>query len=105
LEERSLKALGASPLPIRAPEAAASIRTGVCDAFIGPALWAVGAQMYTIMKYINPLRIRYSPAGGVITNQTWKLMPKEAQIAIDYFVISAEKEFRQKSTRRQRKMH
>jgi TRAP-type C4-dicarboxylate transport system substrate-binding protein len=96
LEERSLKALGASPLPIRVPEVAASIRTGVCDAFISPALWAVGTQMYTIMKYINPLHIRYSPAGGVITNQTWNLMPKEAQIAIDYFVISAEKEFRQK---------
>ena len=96
LEERSLKALGASPLPIRVPEVAASIRTGVCDAFIGPALWAVGTQMYTIMKYINALHIRYSPAGGIITNQTWNLMPKEAQLAIDYFVISAEKEFRQK---------
>jgi len=96
VEERTLKALGASPLPIRVPEVAASIRTGVCDAFISPALWAVGTQMYTIMKYINPVHIRYSPAGGVITNQTWNLMPKEAQVAIDYFVMSVEKDFRQK---------
>jgi TRAP-type C4-dicarboxylate transport system substrate-binding protein len=96
LEERSLKAMGASPLPIRIPEIAASIRTGVCDAFIAPALWAVGTQMYTVMKYINPVHIRYSPAAGIVTTQTWNLLPKELQIAVDNFVMSVEKEFRQK---------
>ncbi len=95
LEERVLKAVGASPLPIRVPEVAASIRTGVCDAFISPSIWAVGTQMYTVMKYLNPMHIRYSPAGGVITMQTWNLLPKEAQIAIDYYVTSIEKDFRQ----------
>jgi TRAP-type C4-dicarboxylate transport system substrate-binding protein len=96
LEERTLKALGASPLPIRVPEVAASIRTGVCDAFISPALWAVGTQMYTVMKYINPMRIRYSPAGGIITVKTWNLMPKDLQDTIDNYVMSIEKDFRQK---------
>jgi len=96
LEEKALKALSASPLPIRVPEVAASIRTGVCDAFISPAIWAVGTQMYTVMKYMNPLRIRYSPAGGVIGYSTWKVLPKEIQDAIDEFAISIEKEFRQK---------
>jgi TRAP-type C4-dicarboxylate transport system substrate-binding protein len=96
LEERTLKALGASPLPIRVPEVAASIRTGVCDAFISPALWAVGTQMYTVMKYINPMRIRYSPAGGIITVKTWNLMPKDLQDTIDKYVMSIEKDFRQK---------
>jgi TRAP-type C4-dicarboxylate transport system substrate-binding protein len=96
LEEKSLKAVGASPLPIRVPEVAASIRTGVCDAFISPALWAVGTQMYTVMKYMNPLRIRYSPAAGLITTQTWNILPKEAQDDIDKFAMSIEKEFRQK---------
>jgi TRAP-type C4-dicarboxylate transport system substrate-binding protein len=96
LEERTLKALGASPLPIRVPEVAASIRTGVCDAFISPALWAVGTQMYTVMKYLNPLRIRYSPAAGLITLQTWNILPKETQVAIDNFAMSVEKDFRQK---------
>ena len=96
MEERILKALTASPLPIRVPEVAASIRTGVCDAFISPAIWAVGTQMYTVMKYLNPVRIRYSPAGGVISLSTWKLMPKEVQTAIDDYAMSIEKEFRQK---------
>ena len=96
LEERSFKALGASPLPIRVPEIAASIRTGVCDAFIAPALWAVGTQMYTVMKYINPLRIRYSPTAGVVTLKAWNQLPKELQTAIDNFSMSMEKGARQK---------
>lgn len=96
LEERTLKALGASPLPIRVPEVAASIRTGVCDAFISPAIWAVGTQMYTVMKYINPMRIRYSPAGGLILTSTWNILPKEIQNALDNYAISVEKDFRQR---------
>ena len=96
LEEKSLKAMGASPIPIRIPEVAASIRTGVCDAFITPALWAVGTQMYTVMKHINPTRIRYSPAAGVITMSTWNLIPKEMQIVLDDFTMSIERDFRQK---------
>lgn len=94
VEERVLKAAGASPLPIRVPEVAASIRTGVCDAFISPSIWAVGTQMYTVMKYLNPMHIRYSPAGGVISMQLWNLLPKEVQVALDYYVMSIEKDFR-----------
>jgi len=97
LEERTLKAAGASPLPIRVPEVAASIRTGVCDAFISPSIWAVGTQMYTVMKYINPINIRYSPAGGVITMKTWNLLPKEFQFIIDNYVMSIEKDIRKKA--------
>lgn len=96
MEEKTLKALTASPLPIRVPEVAASIRTGVCDAFISPAIWAVGTQMYTVMKYLNPIHIRYSPAGGLIGFSTWKTLPKEIQTAIDEFAMSIEKDFRQK---------
>lgn len=94
VEEKVLKAAGASPLPIRVPEVAASIRTGVCDAFISPSIWAVGTQMYTVMKYLNPMHIRYSPAGGVISMQLWNQLPEEVQIALDYYVMSIEKDFR-----------
>jgi TRAP-type C4-dicarboxylate transport system substrate-binding protein len=96
LEERVLKTMGASPLPIRVPEISASIRTGVCDVLITPAIWAVGTQMYTVMKYINPAHIRYSPSGGLIRLETWNLLPKDIQIAMDNYAISVEKEFRQK---------
>ncbi|GAB6268393.1 hypothetical protein DS62_09035 [Smithella sp. SC_K08D17] len=94
LEERTLKALGASPLPIRVPEVASSIRTGVCDAFISPSIWAVGTQMYTVMKYLNPMHIRYSPAGGVISSSAWNQIPKEMQTDINNFAMSVEKDFR-----------
>jgi TRAP-type C4-dicarboxylate transport system substrate-binding protein len=97
LEEKVLKAMGSSPLPIRVPEVAASIRTGVCDTFISPGIWAVGTQMYTVMKYLNPVHIRYSPAGGCITLKTWNLLPKEFQFIIDNYVLSIEKDFRQKA--------
>jgi len=96
LEEAALKALGASPLPVRVPEVASSVRTGVVDAFVSPAIWAIGTQMYTVMKYINPLRIRYSPAGIVVTTRAWNQLPKELQAAIDKYAFSIEKEFRQK---------
>lgn len=96
LEEKVLRALSSSPIPIRVPEVAASIRTGVCDAFISPGIWAVGTQMYTVMKYINPMHIRYSPAGGIVTMKTWNLLPKEIQNAVDDFVMSVEKDFRKK---------
>ncbi len=96
LEEKTLKALGASPIPIRVPEVAASIHTGICDAFVSPAIWAVGTQMYTCMKYINPFRIRYSPAIAAVTLKAWNQLPKEYQIAIDNFVMSINMEFRQK---------
>jgi TRAP-type C4-dicarboxylate transport system substrate-binding protein len=96
LEEKVLKTMGASPVPIRVPEVSSSIRTGVCDAFISPGIWAVGTQMYTIMKYLNPVHIRYSPACGLITMKTWNLLPKEFQFIIDNYVMSVEKDFRKK---------
>lgn len=96
MEEKTLKALGASPVPIRPTEVSAAVRTGICDALISPAIWAVGTQLYTVMKYLNPVTIRYSPAGGVVSLQAWNQLPKEDQIAIDDYVKSMEKDFRQK---------
>lgn len=96
MEEKTLKALGTSPVPIRPTEISAAVRTGICDAIISPAIWAVGTQLYTVMKYLNPVTIRYSAAGGVVSLKAWNQLPKEDQIAIDNYVKSMEKEFRQK---------
>jgi len=48
------------------------------------------------MKYLNPVTIRYSAAGGVVSLKAWNQLPKEDQIAIDNYVKSMEKDFRQK---------
>lgn len=96
MEEKTLMALGASPVPVRPTEVSAAVRTGICDALISPAIWAVGAQLYSVMKYINPLPIRYSPAGGVVSLKAWNKLPKEEQIAVDNYIKTMEKDFREK---------
>jgi len=82
LENKVLKALGASPIPVNVPEVASSVRSGVCNAFIAPAIWTVGSQLYTVVKYVSPLRIRYSPAGAVVTVKAWNTLPSEYQMAV-----------------------
>ncbi|MFZ3057413.1 MAG: TRAP transporter substrate-binding protein DctP, partial [Smithella sp.] len=59
-----------------------------------PSIWAIGTQMYTVMKYLNPMHIRYSPAGGVISSSAWNQIPKEMQTDINNFAMSVEKDFR-----------
>ncbi|KQC06144.1 MAG: hypothetical protein APR62_08340 [Smithella sp. SDB] len=96
MEEKTLKALGASPIPVRPIDISAAVREGMCDAMISPAIWVVGTQLYNVMHYLNPLPIRYSPAGGVVSLKAWNKLPKEDQISIDNYLKSIEKEFRQK---------
>lgn len=96
LEERALKAMGASPVPVRVPEIASSYHTGVIDASVSPAIWIVGTQMYTVAKYVNTAHIRYSPAIGIISLMAWNQIPKEHQLAIDNFMATIEKGFRQR---------
>jgi len=82
LEEEVLKRLGANPIPVNVPEVASNIRSGVCDAFISPAIWTVGSQLYTKLKYVNPVKIRFSPGGGVITVKAWNALPEKYQLGI-----------------------
>ncbi|MBW1988105.1 MAG: TRAP transporter substrate-binding protein DctP [Deltaproteobacteria bacterium] len=77
LEEALFIALGASPIPVSVPEASASLRQGVVDAAIGPAIWVVGAQMYSTVKFVYPIKIRYSPAVILISLESWKELPKK----------------------------
>ncbi|MEW5734426.1 MAG: TRAP transporter substrate-binding protein DctP [Thermodesulfobacteriota bacterium] len=79
LEEDLLKSLGANPVPVNVPEVSASIRSGVADTAIGPGLWIVGAQMYSVVKYMNRVKIRYSPAVIVVTLPTFKALPEDYQ--------------------------
>jgi len=62
LEENMLVSLGATPIPVNVPEISSSSRQGVVDAGIGPAIWQVGSQLHSVWKFINPVKIRYSPA-------------------------------------------
>ncbi len=78
-EAAMLKALGASPIPIAVTDIPASKRSGVIDTNIAPAIWQVGSQLYTIDRYVNTMKIRYSPATVVLTNAAWGQIPEAYQ--------------------------
>ncbi len=84
VERMMLTALGSRPVPINVPEIPSSVRAGVVDSFISPAIWAVGSQLYNTVKFVNPVKIRYSPATIFFTKQVWEgldqtLGPAKAQ--------------------------
>jgi len=83
MEYKLLKVLGAKPMPIGVPEVASSVRAGVCDAVISPALWWLGTQLYTVTKFVNTTQFRYSPLILVVSTKAWDNLPEKHKIAID----------------------
>ncbi len=76
VEEAMLEALGAEIIPVNVPELPTAVRQKVADVSIGPAVWVVGAQLYSTVRYVNPVRIRYSPATIVHDIEKWKSLYK-----------------------------
>ncbi|MBI9077213.1 MAG: TRAP transporter substrate-binding protein DctP [Desulfatibacillum sp.] len=77
IEEALLTSLGAHPIKVNVPEAATSVRQGIVDAAIAPAAFVVGTQLYSKILYVNPVKIRYSPALILLSMQAWESLPKE----------------------------
>ncbi len=96
LEDQSLKALGASPVPMNVPDVCANVRSGVTDAFISPYAWPVATQMYTFMKNIQKVNFRYSPMHVVITLKSWQKIPENLQKIITEYFLSHERESMEK---------
>jgi TRAP-type C4-dicarboxylate transport system substrate-binding protein len=82
LEERVLELLGSRPIPINVPEVSASMRSGIAEANIAPAIWMVGSQMYSVARYVNDMNIRYAPALIVVTKKAYEEIPKAYQDGI-----------------------
>lgn len=83
VEEKCLEALGASPIPVNVPEAASSVRQGVVDALICPAFGIIGFQMQSQIRYMSPVKIRYSPALAVFSAKSWTRMPEKYRAPMD----------------------
>jgi TRAP-type C4-dicarboxylate transport system substrate-binding protein len=64
-------------MPVRTLEINSVLRQRKADAYIGPALWVVGCQLYTLFQYITHLNMRYSPAALVITKKAWNKIPQK----------------------------
>ena len=79
LEMALLTELGSCPIPVTVPEISSSIRQGIVDTLIAPSIWVIGSQMYTIIKYVNPIKIRYSPAAAFVTLKSWNRLPTKYQ--------------------------
>jgi TRAP-type C4-dicarboxylate transport system substrate-binding protein len=93
VENEMLRTLGTSPIPINVPEIPSSLRAGICDALIAPAIWYVGAQLYTITKAVTPSTMRYAPGGIVISTKAWNGIPEEYRKTIDGILLEHEHGF------------
>ncbi len=82
IEERFLDSMGASAIPVNVPEFNTSLRQGIADAYIGPPIWAVSTQMYTVIRHISSMNVRYSPSIFIVTMDAWNELPPKYQTSI-----------------------
>ena len=76
VEKKTFAAIGMSTISLRISNIFSALKQEMFDTYMGPAIWVVGAQLYPVFKYVNPIKMRYSPAGAVITINAWNLLPK-----------------------------
>ncbi|ACL06389.1 Putative TRAP-type C4-dicarboxylate transport system, DctP subunit [Desulfatibacillum aliphaticivorans] len=82
MEETLLHRLGAKTVKVEVSRAASVLRQGEADAGIAPAIWVAGTQLYSILRYVNPIKIRYSPAPIAASLEAWNTLPEEYQTAL-----------------------
>ncbi len=96
LENRMLKSLGVSAIPVNVPEVVSSMKTGICNMAIAPSMWWVGAQLYTDTKYVNPIPIRYVPGLVVWSSDVWNKISEKNKNNIDIAALEYEQGFKKK---------
>ncbi|MDI6798210.1 MAG: TRAP transporter substrate-binding protein DctP [Desulfatibacillaceae bacterium] len=82
IEKAVFDALGAKTTPMSVPQISAAWRAGKVDSGISPAIWMVGAQLYTVVRYVNPIKIRYAPVIIAVSMDAWNTLPKSYQDGI-----------------------
>ena len=83
MEKALLDSLGATAYPVNVPEFNTTIRRGLADAYIGPPIWAVSTQMYSVVRFINTTNIRYSPAVFFVSGEAWNNLPAKYKTNIE----------------------
>jgi TRAP-type C4-dicarboxylate transport system substrate-binding protein len=92
-----IKKLRTNHIPVRSLEINSVLRQKKADAYIGPALWVVGCQLYTLFKYVSQLNMRYSPAALVFTQKAWNKIPKKYHSRIHKLLSENGQNFREKT--------
>ncbi|MFP4476879.1 MAG: TRAP transporter substrate-binding protein DctP [Desulfatibacillaceae bacterium] len=77
LEESLLDVLGAPAMSVDVQSALPAFKRQEADAFIAPALWVVWAQLHPVVRYVSPVRVRYSPGGAVVTTTAWQSLDED----------------------------
>ena len=77
MEQEMLKTLGADAVPINVPEAATAFRQGMGDAAIAPGIMIIATQLQSRFRYVNTMKIRYSPATIIQTMASLNELPAE----------------------------
>ena len=75
MEVTMLKALGAQVVPVSISGFSAAVNSGQGDAAIVPAVGIVGTQTHSKFRFINTIKMRYSPATLVLSTQAFKSLP------------------------------
>jgi TRAP-type C4-dicarboxylate transport system substrate-binding protein len=70
-----IKKLNTTFMPVRTLDFNSVLRQRKADAYIGPALWVVGCQLYTLFQYVTHINMRYSPAALVLSKKAWNKIP------------------------------
>ena len=83
IEKETFDALGVTTIPLSVSEIFSALKQEMFDTYIGPAVWVVGTQLYPHFKYVNPMKIRYSPAGAVLTLNVWHSLPQSYRDALN----------------------
>jgi len=76
VETEMAKTLGMTAIAVSMPESPASLRSGVGDSIMVPPAWMVGTQLYSIARFVSPLKFRYAPAMVAVTWTRWETMPE-----------------------------
>jgi len=75
LEEALLAKLGAQAVPVDVPEFNDALRRDRADSYIGPPIWAVATQLYSLVKHVNATDVRYSPSVCAVSSRAWEALP------------------------------
>ncbi len=79
VEAATVQALGASPIVTTVIEGHSAFRSGVIDTAFGPAVYYAGSQLFTAMRYVNPMKIRYAPGIILVVKKEWEALPEDLQ--------------------------
>jgi TRAP-type C4-dicarboxylate transport system substrate-binding protein len=72
-----LQAIGTRPIPISEVESIPALRSGMLDATPGPAVWVLGTQTFTLLKYVNFPKWYTSIASVAMTKKGYESLARQ----------------------------